>query len=192
MGILDRKYSKREVGKPPGLNDPGVVRWILIGVAVLIVVSIVVSLLIPRSKPMPAEGSRLVNINTATAKDLESLPGIGPSLAQLVISGRPYANIDDLARVRGISSRQVDELRPMLTLSELTRNRQEVPFQDRIVQSAAALRPLVWIVIGIGVVAVAWFSSRWIKGTWQGYRNARTRAAFEDAERRRWEGHRRK
>jgi len=38
----------------------------------------------------------LVNINTASQKELESLPGIGPVYAQKIIEQRPYSSIEEL------------------------------------------------------------------------------------------------
>ena len=49
-----------------------------------------------------------VNINTATAEELESLSGVGASLAQQIIDGRPWAKVDDLANISGISQGMVD------------------------------------------------------------------------------------
>ncbi len=43
-----------------------------------------------------------LNINTATQQQLESLPGIGPALAKRIIAGRPYRQLPDLDRVRGL------------------------------------------------------------------------------------------
>jgi competence ComEA-like helix-hairpin-helix protein len=62
----------------------------------------------------PSEGSLQVNINTASAAELASLPGIGPSLAQLIILGRPYSTVDELDRVRGIGPSLVASLRPLI------------------------------------------------------------------------------
>lgn len=62
----------------------------------------------------PGEGSLIVNVNTATTEELESLPGIGPSLATLIVADRPYATVEELERVRGIGARTVESLKPYL------------------------------------------------------------------------------
>lgn len=41
-------------------------------------------------------GGSVININTASATDLESLPGVGAVTAANVIDGRPFAQIEDL------------------------------------------------------------------------------------------------
>src|SRR5690606_27642847 len=64
-------------------------------------------------------GAGLVNINTATASELEELPGIGPALAERIIDHRTrhgfFRSVDELELISGISQRMVDELRPLLT-----------------------------------------------------------------------------
>jgi competence ComEA-like helix-hairpin-helix protein len=132
-----------------------------------------------------------VTINTATPEELESLPGIGPSLAQLVVAGRPYADVADLARVHGISERQVEQLRTMLTVSEPTRDLRRVSVRERIAAWTAAWSPSSLAGYGIGALVAIFFVFRWLRRMRRRRRNARTRAAFEDAERRRWEGHNR-
>ena len=73
-----------------------------------------------RTRPLrlkrPGFGSgELVNLNTATAGELESLPGIGPSKAAAIIENRPYATIDELERVPGIGAKTVAQLRDRVT-----------------------------------------------------------------------------
>lgn len=68
----------------------------------------------------PATGSGqavgLININTATPSELESLPGIGPSKAAAIVANRPYATVEDLERVPGIGARTMDQLRALVTV----------------------------------------------------------------------------
>lgn len=75
----------------------------------------------PRAGPVgnPAgEGNTggLVNLNTATLEQLDSLPGVGPSKAQAIVENRPYASADDLERVPGIGASTIEQLRPLVTV----------------------------------------------------------------------------
>jgi competence ComEA-like helix-hairpin-helix protein len=56
-----------------------------------------------------------INVNTATAAELEALPGIGPVIAWRIIEGRPYRSVEELERVKGIGKRRLEEIRPMVT-----------------------------------------------------------------------------
>lgn len=66
----------------------------------------------------PSEGT--VNINAASAEELQRLPGIGPSMAQRVLAYRKengaFHAIDDLRSVGGIGDRKIEKLRPFVRL----------------------------------------------------------------------------
>lgn len=68
------------------------------------------------------EGSQIVNINTASTNQLETLPGIGPALASLIVADRPYATVDELERVRGIGPGLIKSLYPLVTVEGNTRD----------------------------------------------------------------------
>jgi competence protein ComEA len=61
-----------------------------------------------------------VNVNTATAAELEALPGVGPATAAAIVDERtrngPFASIDDLERVPGIGPAKLAALRGQVTL----------------------------------------------------------------------------
>ena len=71
----------------------------------------------------PEKGSLVVNINTATIEQLETLPGIGPARARLIIEHRTYSSVDDLKRVNGIPGGLIEDLRPMLLVNGETQER---------------------------------------------------------------------
>jgi competence ComEA-like helix-hairpin-helix protein len=130
MGIQERDYMRSDGGRPTGpLRFPDLtprpwwrrIKWqtALYTAALVIAVASggiwlardVIGLI---GTGGPSEGSLIVNINTATAEELESLPGIGPALAQLIIQGRPYQTVDDLERVRGIGHGLAESIRPLV------------------------------------------------------------------------------
>ncbi|GIV69894.1 ComEA family DNA-binding protein [Caldilinea sp.] len=69
-----------------------------------------------RSIGVESVSQGLIDLNTATRTELESLPGIGPSKAQAIIDNRPYTTIDELERVPGIGPATVNRLRPLVTV----------------------------------------------------------------------------
>ena len=63
----------------------------------------------------------LVDINTATKEELSTVDGLGESLAEAIIKHRetkgPFASVDGLLAVEGISDRLLAKLRDQLTVS---------------------------------------------------------------------------
>lgn len=72
----------------------------------------------------PAATAQVVNINTATSAQLEALPGIGPSMAQRIVSHRdkngPFKKLEDLMNIQGIGEKSFLKLRPLLTIGSQT------------------------------------------------------------------------
>ena len=54
----------------------------------------------------------LLDLNTATEKELQSIKGIGPVFAARIIAGRPYKSVDDLIEVKGIVRKKLEKIRP--------------------------------------------------------------------------------
>jgi len=73
----------------------------------------------PETVPAPPGVTRRVNVNTASAAELDLLPGIGPALAAMIIEDRqangPYATLDDLDRVPRIGPKTIARLAPYAT-----------------------------------------------------------------------------
>lgn len=65
-------------------------------------------------------GPNQVNLNTATAEQLETLPGIGPDLAQRILDYRtdngPFKTIDGLLNVKGIGEGKLAKFRDQVTV----------------------------------------------------------------------------
>jgi competence protein ComEA len=61
-----------------------------------------------------------VNINSADAKALDGLPGIGPKLAADIVAYRkangPFKAVDDLAKIDGLGKKTLEKVRPLVTV----------------------------------------------------------------------------
>lgn len=79
---------------------------------------------VPSSIPDPPQGTEpsdpRLDLNTATARELESLPGIGPVLAARIVEYRRlngrFASLEDLKKVSGVGDRLLDRIRHLVRL----------------------------------------------------------------------------
>jgi competence protein ComEA len=67
---------------------------------------------------VPGAGAK-IDLNSATAEQLDTLPGVGPATAKKIVDDRtqngPYRTVDDLLRVPGIGAKKLDALKDLVT-----------------------------------------------------------------------------
>lgn len=72
----------------------------------------------PRSAtPKETTATKRIDLNTATAAELQTLPGIGAVTAAAIVAGRPYRSVDELEKVRGLGASHVAALRDRVTVA---------------------------------------------------------------------------
>lgn len=71
--------------------------------------------------PLPAVAQTPINVNTATAEQLDALPGIGPARAAAIVEARtrrPFRRLTDLLRVSGIGRATLARLAPYVRFDD--------------------------------------------------------------------------
>lgn len=98
-------------------------RSIVVGVllAALSVVAPVIHAQEKPAKPRPAATAATpINLNTATAAQLEALPGIGPRTARLIVQHREkngnFKKVEELMNIKGIGEKSFLKIKPMVTV----------------------------------------------------------------------------
>jgi competence protein ComEA len=74
----------------------------------------------PLGPPIDSVAAGPVDVNRATAGELDELPGVGPATALAIVAHReangPFASVDDLEQVRGIGPAKLEAIRPLVTV----------------------------------------------------------------------------
>ena len=74
--------------------------------------------------------SGVINLNQATAQQLDMLPGVGAKAAARIIEHRkktPFSRPEEIVQVKGFGKKKYDRLKPHLAVSGPTNLRQLVP-----------------------------------------------------------------
>jgi hypothetical protein len=56
-----------------------------------------------------------VDLNVATEKELEDLPGVGPATAKKIIAGRPYGSVAELSKA-GVPAKTIQKITPLVAV----------------------------------------------------------------------------
>ena len=81
----------------------------LVGLAVVVV-------LVLNVPPTLGQANKaVVDLNSASEKELEALPGVGPATAKKIVANRPYKSVDELSKA-GLSAKKIETLKPLVSV----------------------------------------------------------------------------
>jgi competence protein ComEA len=87
--------------------------------SILILLALCAASAAPAKKKPPAHP---INLNTASASELEQVPGIGPSTAAKILQMRKsygaFKSVNDLLAVKGIGEKRLEKMRKYLTVNK--------------------------------------------------------------------------
>jgi hypothetical protein len=112
VGIAERDYMRRD-HEPPQIKWRHV--WIFLAGAILMITfgADRCSNAVKKDRHL-IKGSLVLNINNATAEELQTLPDVGPPRATRIIQNRPYESVDGLFEKRALPKTVVDANRALL------------------------------------------------------------------------------
>jgi competence ComEA-like helix-hairpin-helix protein len=110
---------------PAMASRPFLLRWFL---PILFVGLLFPAAVLAGKKKPPAQP---ININTATAEELQLVPGIGPVTAGKILQMRKsygsFKSVDDLLAVRGLGPKRLDKMRKYLTVGKVAASKPAPP-----------------------------------------------------------------
>ncbi len=106
MGIAERDYMRRD-DRAPQIKW-GHVLFLLVGAILLIAFGVQYCSSTAKKDRELTKGSLVLNVNEATAAELQTLPGVGPARAERIIHYRPYQSVDGLFEKRALPKTVVD------------------------------------------------------------------------------------
>jgi competence protein ComEA len=59
-----------------------------------------------------------LDVNRASEPELARLPGVGPALAARIVAARPFADVDELRKVKGVRRATLERLRPHVIVGQ--------------------------------------------------------------------------
>jgi DNA uptake protein ComE-like DNA-binding protein len=65
----------------------------------------------PARHPRPAPPTEPIDVNRATEPELARVPGLGPALAARIVAARPFGDVDELRRVKGVRRATLERVR---------------------------------------------------------------------------------
>jgi competence ComEA-like helix-hairpin-helix protein len=99
---------------------------------------LLVSIIRAKDSSLPSPSGSAVDVNIATVRDLQQLPGVGPVLAERIVAARPFGSVDELKRVEGLGSAALERLRPLVSVGSAAEATKEVgsPIRLRVERPA--------------------------------------------------------
>jgi competence protein ComEA len=83
--------------------------------------ALIISVVAPDARAAKAEAQKavaaLVDLNSATEKELEAIKGIGPATAKKIIAGRPYKSVDELSKA-GLNAKAIEGIKPYVAVGK--------------------------------------------------------------------------
>ncbi len=99
-------------------------RRVKVGVALVLAVLLAAPMISAGQASAPAKATpvTVININTATAEQLDALPGVGAKLAARIVDYRQknggFKKVEDLMNVQGIGEKNFLKLKPLITIGQ--------------------------------------------------------------------------